>query len=230
MIVGRGMLAQTFSSFETKSDIIIFASGVSDSSAKEQTGFDRERGLLDAQPCGKEHTLVYFSTVSIFDPDLQNSLYVLHKRNLEDFIRQRFESYRIYRLPNLVGRSGNVNTLTNYVYHKIMLGEELVVYKNAFRYIMDVDDVFLCVNQLLKVLPENGTINVRFDNLISVPSLVGLMEVSLGKEANKIFVEKGSRYEPENKLFSEVILSKGFSPGEDYNKNVISKYYPRILS
>ncbi|MEJ2498930.1 MAG: hypothetical protein P8Y46_06430 [Sulfurovaceae bacterium] len=46
MIIGNGMLAHEFSDYKDDNDIIIFASGVSNSGETRESEFEREKELL----------------------------------------------------------------------------------------------------------------------------------------------------------------------------------------
>ncbi|MFN5841955.1 MAG: hypothetical protein ACK45G_01855, partial [Bacteroidota bacterium] len=67
MIVGSGLLANAFSSFRSVDDMVIFASGVSNSTSTDRNQYDREVELL-RKYINRQAKLIYFSTVSVFDP------------------------------------------------------------------------------------------------------------------------------------------------------------------
>ena len=112
MIIGNGLIARAFDSYIANQQVIVFASGVSNSLCKEPSEFEREwrllRGVIDAHPNVK---LVYFSTCSISDQDRQNTSYVKHKVDVEDFIKQNCSDYLIIRLPAVIGKSNAATTL-----------------------------------------------------------------------------------------------------------------------
>ena len=86
MIVGNGLIARVFKG--TKFDslgITIFASGVSDSLSKNTNAFLREETLLKKY-LALNQPLVYFSTLSIFDPTRNQSHYVRHKIEMEKLV------------------------------------------------------------------------------------------------------------------------------------------------
>ena len=118
MIIGSGLLAQTFSQYAGSDKVLVFASGVSNSSASAVSAFEREISLLKSH-IDTKMKLVYFSTVSVYDPDLSSSPYILHKRKIEQLITQECDSYIIFRLPILLGRTNNPNTLCNYIHNAL---------------------------------------------------------------------------------------------------------------
>jgi len=72
MVVGNGLLANTFKSYSDNEDVIIFASGVSNSGCVDPEQFKRESNLVAKYKTSKK-LFVYFSTSSIEDPFLKGS-------------------------------------------------------------------------------------------------------------------------------------------------------------
>ena len=119
MIIGNGLIAQSFRPhFDKYEDtVILFASGVSNSKLTLESEYVREQLLLkDALKLNK--LLVYFSTCSIFDPTLQDSKYIQHKLAMESLIEKN-DKHLIVRLPNVVGKIGNPNTMYNFFINQI---------------------------------------------------------------------------------------------------------------
>ena len=118
MVIGNGMVAKKFKSYEDNNDFLIFASGVSNSKNTNPEAYQREFNLLKQQlEMNKGKTLVYFSTTSIDDPAENDSSYVAHKLSMEKFIASSDVSYVIFRVSNLAGRSANKNTVLNFFIH-----------------------------------------------------------------------------------------------------------------
>ncbi len=68
MIIGNGMMARSFESYRGNSEILIFASGVSNSKDVDEDNFNREVLLLkDVINNNPEKAMVYFSTCSMYD-------------------------------------------------------------------------------------------------------------------------------------------------------------------
>jgi hypothetical protein len=80
MVVGNGLIAKSFTMFNGEKNIVIFASGVSDSKCIEVSEFERERNLLLSMDRTKK--IVYFSTYSISDGSEKNE-YIKHKIHME---------------------------------------------------------------------------------------------------------------------------------------------------
>lgn len=105
MIIGNGDIA----SILPESDLLFFASGVSNSQETRDKPYVRELNLLLKQSV-KKH-IVYFSSMSVFYSD---SKYAQHKRNMEMVVKLYFPKYTIVRLGNITWGK-NPHTLLNYL-------------------------------------------------------------------------------------------------------------------
>jgi hypothetical protein len=104
MVVGNGMLARAFSDFAEDESKLIFASGVSNSGETIASEFQREVDLIKSL-AGIKNQFIYFSTVSIHDPELIHTPYVAHKLLIEKLVSESFVNYLIFRLPIVVGKT-----------------------------------------------------------------------------------------------------------------------------
>ena len=225
MIIGNGLIANAFKEFKKDSDVLIFASGISNSSLNSSKDFERELHLLN-EHIQTEMLLVYFSTVSVFDKTLSSSPYILHKKKIEDLISENCKSYITIRLPNVVGKTSNQHTLTNFISAKITKGETLKIHKNASRFLMDIDDVSALVTKIISENKfHNKTINVCFNNPIRLPELIKIYSDVLKAEIKTIELERGNTYDVENGEFSAFIKNQNITISGDYNRSLIKKYY-----
>jgi len=225
MILGNGLISKAFKEFSHKfDDDIIFGSGVSNSSIRDTNQFEREISLLRSHKTSNKK-LIYFSTSSIFDKQSKESLYVQHKINIENYIQKNFNRYLIYRLPIVVGRSANPNTLTNYLYRKINTGEKITIHKNASRYLIDIDDVVKYVCETKNA--ANLAINLHLNNKLSIIDIVAIFERVLAKRASCDFENTGDSYTIDDSLFLNLIGRNQSLPidSEAYVFNLIKKYY-----
>ncbi|MBC7407536.1 MAG: NAD(P)-dependent oxidoreductase [Arcicella sp.] len=231
MIIGDGLIAQSFRPhFDIYEDnVILFASGVSNSKLTLESEYLREKLLLQ-NALQQNKLLVYFSTCSIFDPTLQDSRYILHKLEMEALI-SKTGNYLIIRLPNVVGKIGNPNTMFNFFINQIIAGKNIQVAKNATRYIIDADDVAFWTMELIKNNFHNHIINVAFPNKLHVISIINIIEDFLNMKANVSMVEGGNEYEVDLSIFTDFIYKKmpHFSLNPHYVKSIIEKYYSTIL-
>ncbi len=226
MVIGSGLLARAFASFKDDEKVLVFASGVSNSSTATEADYARERVLLLEQR-GTHARLVYFSTCSLFDPALKDSEYIGHKRRMEDLVRKYFEDHLILRLPNVVGRTPNPHTLCNFFRDRILSGETFNVQTNACRYLIDVEEVRSAWSPILSDGSfRRSTINVCFDRPAPLPELVRVMEHLLGKMAKATPVDAGSCYEVNNSDFKRIWTSTGASwPDPGHWASTLAKYY-----
>lgn len=226
MIVGRGLLARAFGSYRDHPDIMIFASGVSDSTETDLAQFEREKTLLvntlDEQ---RKKRFVYFSTCSVEDPELSASPYVSHKLKMEGLIQAHSTSYLIFRLPQVVGLGGNKNTLTNWLYASIRDGERFQLWSKAYRYIIDVDDVFAIASYLIdRNQHANRVINIA-SRRFGIFDIVKALENVTQRAAIYTGVDKGGSYDIDCRETYDVAGLLNIHFDETYLYRVIRKYY-----
>jgi len=203
MVIGSGLIGTAFKSYINNDDILIFASGVSNSKNEVQSNFDRELNLVNAQE-GFKGLFVYFSTTSIEDVELINSKYIKHKLCIEKIVKTKFENHLIVRLPNVVGDSKNNATLVNFFRHCIINNIQFSVQKNAYRYLVDIKDVFTNVDNVIKSGEHLNRVATLITNKkISVRDIVVNIEDELNKKGNYELIEGGSNY---NLQLDEIFL------------------------
>lgn len=226
MIIGNGLLASEFSDLENNNAIVIFASGVSNSLEETHSAFEREKNLIIDTIKNKKHSLfVYFSTCSITDKTVNKRPYVLHKLNMEKLIRNSSNNYLIIRLPNIVGKGGNENTIFNYLVNAIKNNQKISIWKNANRNILDIKDMGEIVRNVIKSGYKNTILNIANLNSYPVTDIVDKIENYLQKKANINLVEKGTTTTIELKEALPFIhaLDKDFSI--NYIDELLRKYH-----
>ena len=226
MIIGKGMIAKAFSSYENNKDILIFASGVSNSKELNKLEFEREKNLvLKSLEEYSEYTFVYFSTCSMYDESMINTNYVQHKMEMENLISSNHKSFYIFRLPQVVGKATSP-TIINYLYQKINSDEYFDLWINSSRNLIDVEDVFTIANYLIKEKQYlNETINIASLNSVKIIELLKILEKILSKSAKFKSLEKGFTYEINISKIELVCEKLGIIFNEEYSKKIISKYY-----
>lgn len=228
MIIGHGLLGQALRSIES-SDIVFFASGVSNSGEKRKEEFDRESILLSNtiydQP---DKTLVYFSTCSVSESSL--SMYSLHKLKMEQMIQKNCNKYVIFRLPQVVGYGGNPNTLLNFLIDKIVKNESFDIWQNVKRNFISVDDIVFIVNQIiLDNCKNNRIINIASPYSISMIDMIHLIEDYFDTKAIFNTVDKGEKYIVDISEI-ETIIDKNklfLSNKKDYINKLLTTYHPK---
>lgn len=228
VIIGKGLIATTFSRIPNLSKgLIIYASGVSNSRCKDENEFNRERQLLtdSLQEHENAKSFIYFSTCSIYDPEMRESPYVKHKKQMEKLVLQHSNGYAI-RMPQLVGSNAPPNTLVPYLVSKIRQGEPFEVWSEAYRNLIDVEDAALIVGNLFAdTPPENHIINVANPNHISIIELVGIIETILQLKAKPVIVSKGSKYWIDTNQSQAAAQQSGITFEQNYILRILIKYY-----
>jgi len=226
MVIGRGMLAQTFRSYTENQQMIFFTSGVSNSKEQRSEEFQRETLLLATtlrEMAGK--LVVYFSTTSCYDEDVRDSPYVLHKQQMENLIKNSGNDFIIFRVSNIVGPSANKFTIVNYLVDKITRDEPFELWGNASRNIIDLSDVYKIIDYIMQnCLSRNETVNVASGINTPVRELVKIIEEILGKCALFTIVEKGGSYKIDIEKIENIVRKIGIDFGGDYVKRSIKKY------
>lgn len=221
MIIGNGMLANSLKPFDEE-NIVVFASGVSNSLETKDSEFDREIKLLRST-VEKFHNkkLIYFSTCSIYDLSKVESPYVMHKLKVEEIISKICPHYLIFRVGNAVGSGGNPNTLINFLENSIRTGQEISLHNNARRVLVGVDDIANLVSQNLENF-ENKIVNVVYPHQFQLIEVVSTLEKHLQLKAKYKLVDEGSAY---NMEFDEIMKSyfQGISP-EEYLQKLYTTY------
>lgn len=225
MIIGNGLLAQAFRPvYEHDPELVIFASGVSNSRETRAEQFTQEREMLRAA-CKMEKALVYFSTCSVHDAELAQTPYVRHKLELEAIVAQ-LPRFAIFRLPQVVGRTPNPHTLTNFLFQQIKNGSEFSLWRHARRNLIDVEDVAKIANCLLQQHSAEQIItNIACPFSVNMFDLVQVFEDVTGIKASYKLVEAGGSYAIDTKLACSVAPQAGVVFDDFYIKHLIQKYY-----
>jgi nucleoside-diphosphate-sugar epimerase len=229
MVIGNGMIAKEFGTYQAKDEYIIFASGVSDSTHSPAAAFEREEKLLRAtieNDPGK--TLVYFSTCSMYDPSMKGSAYIKHKLNMEALIMQEQPAYVIFRLSNPVGRTTNSNTVVNFFINHILEKHPFSLWKHASRNIIDMDDVYSICND---ILPErsfrNSIVNIANPHNYPVHFIVETIEAHFGIKAEYTVADKGDSPHIDVSAIEPLFKKFNINFGPDYLPNLLQKYFPK---
>ncbi len=226
MIIGNGLLASAFDLQQVRNlGATVFASGVSNSNEGNPQAFLREDELLTRHLEASSGPFVYFSTCSIDDPDKGSGHYAQHKASMEDKVRARAETL-ILRLPQVVGRTSNPNTLTNYIAQHLADGSELTVWAGAIRCLVDVDHVAgVAMHLLSRHELLDATEQVAPPETVTMPVLVAMMESVMQRKANIRVIDRKGGMTPDASLLCSVApyIDVDISPG--YNLRLLQKYY-----
>lgn len=183
MIVGNGQLAQCFMSSDLD-DVVFFASGVSNSSCIDPAQFLREKNLLlDTLNLHADKAFVYFSSCALSAPEYPKNAYYRHKEEMEELISMYSPSYYIFRVPQLFGCLKAHPTLVNFLYNAIIARRKFIVYEDASRYVIDIDDVKQLVLSFLQHSNANSIIDLANPYRYKITELVRCFEVALDTKA-----------------------------------------------
>lgn len=201
MITGNGLIAGSLAPIDRES-CVFFCSGVSNSSEKLPAAFQRETDLLLNQDRTKK--LIYFSTVSIFNPVKVNDPYIIHKKEIEKKIAEFFSDFLILRLPNLVGQGGNKTNLFPYFHQAILNNQNVVIRKNAKRHLLAANHLSAITNKLLSA-DLNGTLNVSIGPAPTVLDIYLYMCEQLNTAPNYTTGPEEAEYVYDSSAFEKLV-------------------------
>lgn len=145
-VIGTGDIGTVLVALD-RPDVTYFASGVSNSQCTDIKEYTREAALLGSMP--KDRHLIYFSSLSIY---LTESMYVMHKRQMERLIKENFDTYTIIRIGNITWGI-NPNTFINY-----LRSHPEAEIKPVWRHIVDKEDFLYWVG--LALVGERCEMNI----------------------------------------------------------------------
>lgn len=222
------MIATRFSDFADRNDVVIFASGVSNSKETRPEPFARERQLVeDTLAQCSESLFVYFSTASVDDPTEQGSPYVTHKLALERLIAERATNHLLVRASNVVGGPGNPHTVLNFFVDRIRRNEPFTIWEHASRNLIDLDDVYNVVTHFIgEPSTWNRTILVANPYSTSPLELVQAIEAHTGQKAQYELVDRGIPFALSiDSISDQLDVSNSNWQPERYVAHLLKKYY-----
>lgn len=226
MIVGKGLLARAFEPyFGRDPHVVVFASGVSNSLETRPSEFERERSLLQGPLNSGARRFIYFGSCGVTGSESELMPYMQHKQSMEALVRS-IPGGLVLRLPQVVGKTDNPHTLTNFLRDRITSGLHFTVWSRAERNLVDIDDIVRIGVRL--AAESNNTItmaSIAATNSLPMPEIVKIFESVLGKRANFSVVEKGEPMRIDTTLVKTVCAELGIGLGDGYIERVIRKYY-----
>lgn len=231
MIVGSGLLARAFSgAYQERQDVCIYGAGVSNSGCCDEREFNRERSRLVSalDQWSEAEAFVYFGTCSVEDPEVRHTPYVQHKLAMEHLVAQH-RGYLILRLPQVAGVTRNPHTLLNYLYARIARSEAFSVWRNAYRNVVDVQDVAVMTDRLI-ANPAMRAIGMNLANpsSYSMLEIVEAMEQVAGKRAIYDVLDRGYHYRIDVEPMMRALGGEDLGFDDDYLDRILRKYYERL--
>jgi nucleoside-diphosphate-sugar epimerase len=224
-VIGGGQLAKTFDAFQA-SNVLLFASGVSNSKCTDPKEFLREGYLLKRTLLeNPDKKLIYFSSCALSAPEYPKNAYYQHKANMEALIKDLTDDYYIFRLPQLFGDLFLHKTLINFLYKCIVHNHTFKVFDNAYRYVIEINDVRTLVEAYVNSQDACVTIDLANPFRYKVLDIVKTFEVLLGKKANYEIVEKDDQYRLDLTPMLNFVQSQGLRLdfGSDYLHKKLSE-------
>ncbi|UQB43257.1 NAD(P)-dependent oxidoreductase [Thiomicrospira microaerophila] len=228
MIVGSGQIATIFKNDANQDkykDVCIFASGVANSNCTDPNAFLREEKLLliSLSEC-QNKKFVYFSSCALSATEYPKNDYYNHKFKMEQLIKNNAENFLICRVPQLFGDLKKHGTLINFIYNSIVNNEEFNVYSDAYRYVIDIDDVKRFVDAYLNDHKEPTVIDLGNPFRYRVLDLVKTFEDVTGIKAKYKLIEKSDSYILQFEEIKNFVKTKKINTvfGEDYFLKKIS--------
>ena len=221
-IVGSGFIAARFKKylkFLKKKNVIIYAAGISNSLDDYKKNLEREVFKIKNFILNNRKKLIYISTYSVNDDSRRRKLYVKNKIKIEKIIKQESEKYMIIRLPEIIGKNKNPNTLTNFFYNKIVRNESFTVFKNSRRNLLDVDDAIKNCIKIIRSDKKNKSVVNLLNKKFNTPlQIVNNFEKILKKKG--IYKFKNTKKKKWSLKNNYYVYSK-----KDYLIKSLKKYY-----
>tara|TARA_B100000963_G_scaffold135153_1_gene117538 strand:+ start:29204 stop:29905 length:702 start_codon:yes stop_codon:yes gene_type:complete len=184
-IYGNGFIASNLKKLKSKKNVFIYAAGVSNSNNKKSYHYKREISTIKKiiEKINPNLTFVYISSLSVENKKLKKNKYIKNKLKIEKIVKDSFIHYLIIRLPQVVGRSKNKHTLTNSIYENIKKNKNFLLWKNAKRNILDIEDIIRILNKyFMKNLNVRKTLNIYNPRSTSVEFIIKTLGIILKKD------------------------------------------------
>ena len=196
MIIGNGQLAKTFKEDSCFfDDVVIFASGVSNSGCRDDNEFNREKELLEKILFeNKDKRFVYFSSCALSAKAYEKNDYYQHKQHMENIIKANSNNHLIFRVPQLFGDLIRHKTIINFFYKSIQQQHPFNIFDEAYRYVIEINDVKKLVKGYLEFSNQCKIIDLANPYRYKVFDIVKILEQLLEKKAVYQILEKEDKY------------------------------------
>lgn len=229
-IIGSGLIAEQLINHESRLNDknIYFASGVANSNITDPDQFIREINMFQevSSKLTSNETIVYFSSLGIFDTYRKTLPYFVHKKFMETLVA-RHPKFCIVRLGEIVAKSRKNPTLTNYFFFNLKKNEPTLIYSNARRFLTDIDTLMAFLIQNQNALNSLKTINLVPAYSFSPLSIYLEMAKMLSRTPNYSIVERNEYFEiPRANIhcIDEEKLKLGITKTQ-YLRQLLGKYY-----
>ena len=233
-VFGNGFLAKNLKKINIPKVFFIYAAGVSNSNLKIKKEYKREifKFRQTLKKVNKKRVFVYISSLSVENKYLKNDLYVKNKLKIENILKNQFENYIIIRLPQIVGKNKNKNTLTNSIYNFFRNNKKFIIWKDSVRNLIDIDDINKILEKYFKKYNYKSSnkkiINIFNPRSIPVLELLQIFTKLLGKRINYKLLKKNNKNINLKIIKRDTLLPKMYYKNlkkKNYIKNVLKKHY-----
>jgi nucleoside-diphosphate-sugar epimerase len=174
---------------------------------------------LDIKDASKNTTFIYFSSCAV---SLEENEYYTHKKNMESLVKDHFDKYIIFRLPQIIGKSNNDKTLLNFLMNVINNNIYFKLQKNATRYFIGINDLVKIVEIIVNSkLYHNNTFNIVIPMKYTIFEIVQTIEIALEKKAAFDIIDGGTDYVIDTKFISKILKDNGFRYDKNYLQNSV---------
>ena len=229
MVIGNGLIAKQFKSYYNDENVLIFASGVSNSSEVNDFEFLRELNLVKEMIVKyKSAKFIYFSTLSVNDSSVSYRPYVKHKLIIEKHLFNNCKNFLILRVSNVVGSIKNKNTMLNFFINAIKNSAAIEIWKNAERNLIGIEDLFIISDKIINTKEfNNQIINIATSKNLTAFTIIKAIEKFLNLKANINIINRGSKLQIDLTMIKEhlKLIEEKEGSGKEYLDYLLKKYY-----
>lgn len=231
MLIGNGVIANRFCDYALKSNYLIFAGSINDFAINDDAAFQNEEAALQlALADNPDVPFIYFSSCSILDPEVGETPYVLHKIRMEKLLQNQAKFFLIFRLPEVVGLSGDESNLVNFLVDAISNKKPFEISAKAQKNLIDIDNVHTIADEIIKSNKySNSIINIASTQNTSIYALIQNIEQFLGLKARFDKVEKGSDLDLDISEIQPLLSMLNINFDENYIPRALEKYFGHLI-
>jgi glycosyltransferase involved in cell wall biosynthesis len=231
VLIGNGVIANRFCDYALKSNYLIFAGSINDFAINDDAAFQNEEAALQlALADNPDVPFIYFSSCSILDPEVGETPYVLHKIRMEKLLQSQAKFFLIFRLPEVVGLSGDESSLVNFLVDAISNKKPFEISAKAQKNLIDIDNVHTIADEIIKSNKySNSIINIASTQNTSIYALIQNIEQFLGLKARFDKVEKGSDLDLDISEIQPLLSMLNINFDENYIPRVLEKYFGHLI-
>ena len=225
MIIGNGLIASSIQ-YSDDHNYVFFASGVSNSSTINELEFEREFKMINELLLKYDTKIfVYFSSCYVSNNNSKLTPYYTHKLKMEEYISNNHKNFLILRLPQVIGKSNNNNTLINNFLYKANSNEIINLQKFSNRYFIDILDISIIIKKLVHLKIINEILDIFYPKPYNLIEIIEILEICSGKKIKYKLINDGISYSLKEHLIYNYSNLISHPVNENYLYNSIKKHY-----